>query len=76
MRRFKSPGHAQHFLSAYGPSPNTSDRDATGSPPRRIATPWPNDSKSGTNSQGLPQHKGSIPMGVCSFVPDKRLNMQ
>ena len=26
MQRFKSPGHAQRFLSAYGPIPNTSVR--------------------------------------------------
>jgi putative transposase len=61
MQGFKSPRHAERFLSAYGPI-------AQHFRPRRhrisapcIATLWPNASRSGTKSQGLPQHQGSDP---------------
>jgi putative transposase len=61
MQGFKSSGHAQRFLPRMLPSPNTFDRDATGSPHLRIAKSWPNDSSAGTKSWGLPQAKGSDP---------------
>jgi putative transposase len=61
MQGFKSSGHAQRFLPRMLPSPNTFDRDATGSPHLRIAKSWPNDSSAGTKSRGLPQPKGSDP---------------
>ena len=37
MQRFKSPGHAQRFLAASDPSPNTSAHGATFSRPARTA---------------------------------------
>ena len=41
------------------PSPNTSARDATGSPPSSIAKRWPNDSRSGRKSRA----RSWLPMG-------------
>jgi putative transposase len=51
LQGFKSPGHAQRFLAAYGPIANTSGRDAIASQPMTTAERWPNDSGAGRKSQ-------------------------
>ena len=61
MQGFKSPGHAQRFLAAYGPIAHTSARDGTGSPPPRIVKRWPNNSRAGMKSRGLLPPKASDP---------------
>jgi hypothetical protein len=52
MQRFKSPGHAQRFLSAYGPlSPNTSVRAGISFPPQSTVKSYENDFRAGRRSR-------------------------
>jgi hypothetical protein len=75
MQGFKSPGHAQRFLAAYGPLANISDRDATASPPRPIDKRWSNASRAGKKSQGSRQRRQRYQWGSSTFLADEHVNM-
>jgi len=57
MKRFKSPGHAQRFLSAHDGINNLFPSAAIAFPPPSIAPPEPQPSRSGRRSPALPQRR-------------------
>jgi transposase-like protein len=54
LGQFKSSGHAQRFLSAYGPMASTSARSAIGSRPLHTVRRWRDNSRPGERSPARP----------------------
>jgi putative transposase len=70
MQGFKSAGHAQRFLAAYGPLPNTSARDGIGFPPPTTVKKCDADSTPGRHSSpSPPPHKRQHRRPLYPFLP-------